>query len=177
MRRLVPIALVAAVAACSDGSPEGSRSPLAAQGERVYQNVCIACHHGDPNQDGSLGPAVAGASAELLEFRLVRGGYPPGYTPKRPGETMPRFEYLADQIPALAAYLAEARREDRSGQVSGRPSHDYSSTTISRYSAIVRPRPAWIVPDTVASGFWVGLPEPDRQFTSTASMSASARIQ
>jgi mono/diheme cytochrome c family protein len=108
----VPIALVAGLVACSGGEPDAPRSDLAAQGERVYQNVCVACHHGDPSQDGSLGPAVAGASAELLEFRLIRGGYPPGYTPKRPGEVMPRFEYLADQIPALAAYLAEAKRAD-----------------------------------------------------------------
>ena len=110
MRRPAPIALLAAVFACSDGNEGAGVSPLAAQGKRVYQNVCIACHHGDPNEDGSLGPAVAGASAELLEARVVRGEYPPGYTPKRPGEVMPRFEYLADQIPALAAYLAEVER-------------------------------------------------------------------
>jgi len=110
MRRLAPIALLAAVFACSDANEGTGVSPLAAQGERVYQNVCIACHHGDPNEDGSLGPAVAGASAELLDARVVRGEYPPGYTPKRPGEVMPRFEYLADQIPALAAYLAEVER-------------------------------------------------------------------
>jgi mono/diheme cytochrome c family protein len=112
MRRRVPIVLFAGLLACSRGDQASSRSELAAKGERVYQNVCIACHNGDPNQDGSLGPAVAGASAELLEFRLVRGGYPPGYTPKRPGQVMPRFAYLADQIPALAAYLAEVERSD-----------------------------------------------------------------
>ena len=43
--------------------------------------------------------------------RSLRGEYPPGYAPKRPGShTMPRFEYLADKIPALAAYLAEVKR-------------------------------------------------------------------
>jgi mono/diheme cytochrome c family protein len=111
--RMTRLALLAAAFACSDGEQAAQRSELSAQGERVYQNVCIACHHGDPNQDGTLGPAVAGASAELLEYRLVRGGYPPGYTPKRPGEVMPRFEYLAGQIPALAAYLAEEKRENQ----------------------------------------------------------------
>jgi mono/diheme cytochrome c family protein len=119
MRRPAPIALPIALAAglltCSPGEPPAPRSELAAQGERVYQNVCIACHNGDPSQDGSLGPAIAGSSAELLEARVVRGEYPPGYTPKRPGEVMPRFEYLADQIPALAAYLAEVEHQDGGG--------------------------------------------------------------
>ena len=38
---------------------------------------------------------------------MIRGEYPPGYTPKRPTAAMPRFAYLADKIDALAAYLAE----------------------------------------------------------------------
>ncbi len=60
--------------------------------------------------DGAIGPANAGASEELLSAKVLRGEYPTGYTPKRPGSTtMPRFEYLADKIPALAAYLAEVK--------------------------------------------------------------------
>ena len=83
-------------------------SPLAHEGEKVYQNVCIACHNGNPNLDGALGPANAGSSQALLEAKVLRGEYPPSYTPKRPGSTtMPRFEFLADKIPALAAYLGE----------------------------------------------------------------------
>jgi len=100
-------ALVAScVAACSDS---GGRqlSPLAQEGRRVYQNVCIACHNGDPTQDGSAGPAIAGSSRELIEARVLRAEYPPGYTPKRPGRAMPRLDYLADKIDPLAAYLAE----------------------------------------------------------------------
>jgi hypothetical protein len=51
---------------------------------------------------------VAGSSQELVYARVVRGEYPPGYTPKRPGSAMmPRFEYLEPQVPALAAYLEE----------------------------------------------------------------------
>jgi len=94
--------------ACSDAPEAPGTSPLVEQGRRVYQNVCIACHAGDPAKDGAVGPAIAGASRELLEARVVRGEYPPGYTPKRAGNAMPRFEYLADQIDALAAYLAAA---------------------------------------------------------------------
>lgn len=97
--------------ACS-GAEESGLSPLALEGQRVYQNVCIACHNGDPSVDGSLGPAVAGASEELLHARVVEGTYPPGYTPKKPGSgVMPRFEYLEPQIPALAAYLNEVAAE------------------------------------------------------------------
>jgi mono/diheme cytochrome c family protein len=96
--------------ACSPGN-ERPLSDLAREGEKVYQNVCIACHNGNANLDGALGPANAGASAELLAAKVLRGEYPPGYVPKRPGSnTMPRFEYLADQIPALAAYLAEVKQ-------------------------------------------------------------------
>ena len=97
--------------ACSPA--QSQLSPLASEGEKVYQNVCIACHNGDPNRDGALGPANAGSSAELLSAKVLRGEYPPGYTPKRPGSTtMPPFPYLADKIPALAAYLEEVRRAD-----------------------------------------------------------------
>ena len=101
--------LVAMLAvACSDAPDASNTSPLVEQGRRVYQNVCIACHAGDPTKDGAVGPAIAGASRELLEARVLRAEYPPGYTPKRAGNAMPRFEYLADQIDALAAYLAAA---------------------------------------------------------------------
>jgi mono/diheme cytochrome c family protein len=93
-------------AACSD-SGRRPLSPLAEEGRRVYQNVCIACHNGDPTQDGAAGPAIAGSPRELVEARVLRGAYPPGYTPKRQSNAMPRFEYLAPQIDALAAYLAE----------------------------------------------------------------------
>ena len=95
-----------AAAACSD-TGKHELSPLAQEGQHTYQSVCIACHNGDPNQDGSAGPAIAGSSRELIEARVLRASYPPGYTPKRPGNAMPRLEYLADKIDALAAYLAE----------------------------------------------------------------------
>ena len=99
-------ALAVFAIACSPA--DDHLSNLARDGEKVYQNVCIACHNGNPNLDGALGPANAGSSEELLSAKVLRGEYPPGYTPKRPGSTtMPRFEYLADKIPALAAYLRE----------------------------------------------------------------------
>ena len=99
--------------ACSSAD-EKALTPLAQEGEKIYQNVCIACHNGNPNLDGALGPANAGASEELLAAKVLHGEYPPGYTPKRPGSaTMPHFEYLADKIPALAAYLSEIAEPKR----------------------------------------------------------------
>jgi mono/diheme cytochrome c family protein len=101
--------LLVAAAACSEGSG-GAADPLVARGELVYRSVCTACHNADPTKDGSLGPANAGASLELLEAKLLRGGYPPGYAPKRDSNVMPRFENLKDDIPALAAYLGAAAK-------------------------------------------------------------------
>lgn len=88
-------------------SPKLSHEELVAQGERVYKVNCIACHNGDPNQKGGIGPAVAGSSAELLEARVIRGTYPPGYKPKRDTQMMIPLPHLEPDIPALAAYLAE----------------------------------------------------------------------
>jgi mono/diheme cytochrome c family protein len=102
------LALIASASAACSNSAE--LSPLAQQGQRVYQNVCIACHNGDPTQDGSTGPAIAGSSRELIEARVLHASYPPGYTPKRQSNVMPRFDYLSDQIDALAAYLDEVPR-------------------------------------------------------------------
>jgi mono/diheme cytochrome c family protein len=98
--------------ACSDGSssPADDSAPVdvaARRGRQIYGNVCIACHNADPAQAGSLGPPLAGASQALLEAKLLRGEYPPGYTPSRPGQSMPRFEHLRDHIPELAAYLQQ----------------------------------------------------------------------
>jgi len=109
-RRRVGLAalLLAIGAACSDG--ETVVETAETRGERVYQNVCIACHNADPSKDGVVGPAVAGSSRELLEARVVRGELPPGYTPKRQTGAMPAFPYLADQVDDLAAYLEAAAR-------------------------------------------------------------------
>lgn len=107
--RRTTFSLAAALLAAACGGDEGGssgESESVARGRAVYQNVCIACHHGDPAKKGSLGPAVAGSSLELLEAKVLRGEYPPGYEPRMPGAAMPKYEYVAEQIPDLAAYLA-----------------------------------------------------------------------
>jgi mono/diheme cytochrome c family protein len=78
---------------------------LLSRGKAVYDSNCIACHAPDPTREGGLGPAVAGASLELLTARVVDGNYPPGYTPKRDTRVMVALPFLEPELPALAAYL------------------------------------------------------------------------
>lgn len=98
---------LAGLAAGCSGSESVTLSEAAERGKSVYAGVCIACHSPNPAHDGALGPAIAGASRELLEARVVRGEYPPGYEPKRSSTAMPAFPHLAGQIDDLHAYLAE----------------------------------------------------------------------
>lgn len=86
-------------------SGESAQVSLAKKGRTVYQSYCIACHNADPKRPGSIGPEIFGSSKELLEARLLRAEYPPGYTPKRPTQAMPKMPQLASEIEALHAYL------------------------------------------------------------------------
>jgi mono/diheme cytochrome c family protein len=96
------------VAACGGGAPappDNGLSAAAARGKRVYQSHCITCHNIDPSKPGAKGPALRGSSRALLEARVLRAAYPPGYTPKRDSHAMAAFPYLAGSIDDLAAYL------------------------------------------------------------------------
>ena len=98
----VGIAVAAALAlACSGG---GGSDPVEA-GRKAYVANCTACHNQDPTRDGSMGPALAGSPAALVEARVLRAEYPPGYTPKRDSKLMPAQPFLKADVPALAAYL------------------------------------------------------------------------
>ena len=88
---------------CS-GCPAPTSDPVA-RGEQVYRANCIVCHHPDHRLDGSVGPAVAGASRALIEARVLRAEYPPGYAPKRDSRLMPPLPYLQGDVDALVAYL------------------------------------------------------------------------
>ncbi len=93
-------------AAC--GEPQ-ELSEAAQRGRAVWVANCTACHASDPAKAGALGPDVAGSSRELLELRVVRGEYPPGYTPKRSTTAMVALPHLADSIDDLYAFLNEAQ--------------------------------------------------------------------
>lgn len=82
-----------------------SPADLAKRGRSVYMSNCIACHNPDPSQDGALGPAVTGSSQELIEARVIRAEYPPGYTPKRDSRAMIPLPHLQNDIEALTAFL------------------------------------------------------------------------
>jgi len=92
----------ALLAGCSQGP---ALSPEAERGRQVYAAQCTSCHSSDPAQNGPLGPAVKGSSRELVEARVVRGTYPPGYTPKRPSAIMQPLPNLAGSVDDLTAYL------------------------------------------------------------------------
>ena len=104
MRIAVPAALVlfAGSLACQ---PSTETTPVEL-GKRAYVANCIACHNMDPAVEGTLGPAVAGSSLALIEARVMRAEYPPGYTPKRDSHLMPAQPFLKSEVPNLAAYLA-----------------------------------------------------------------------
>jgi mono/diheme cytochrome c family protein len=102
-RRLPALLVAAAIAGCSGQG--GSLSPEAERGRQVYAGQCTSCHSSDPAKDGPVGPAVKGSSRELLEARVVRGAYPPGYAPKRPSAVMQPMPQLAGSLDDLAAYL------------------------------------------------------------------------
>ena len=88
--------------ACSESS---TTDQAIARGRNTYQALCISCHASDPAQPGPIGPPVKGSSQALLEAKVLRGEYPPGYTPKRPTKLMPPMPQLANAIPDLVAYL------------------------------------------------------------------------
>ena len=101
-RVLVKLLSGALLAGCSPGP---ALSPEAERGRQVYASQCTSCHSSDPAQNGPLGPAVKGSSRELVEARVVRGTYPPGYTPKRPSAIMQPMPNLAGSVDDLTAYL------------------------------------------------------------------------
>ena len=94
--------LALALLACG----EREALPLAEQGSKTYQANCIACHNPDPTREGSLGPALKCSPQELVESRVLRAEYPPGYKPKRESKLMPAQPFLRREIPGLAAFLA-----------------------------------------------------------------------
>jgi mono/diheme cytochrome c family protein len=101
-RVLALLAMLLGATACGEPAPT---SALAQRGRQVYLAQCIACHSPDPGQAGALGPPVKGSSRELLESKIVKGTYPPGYRPKRPTAVMPVQPAVAPEIAALAEFL------------------------------------------------------------------------
>lgn len=98
-RWLMLLGVTLAVVACGQ-----DRGP-ASRGRQIYLAQCTACHNSDPARGGALGPSIKGSSRELLEARVLRGEYPPGYRPKRGTAIMKPMPQLAASIDDLAAFL------------------------------------------------------------------------
>jgi mono/diheme cytochrome c family protein len=101
-RSMLVAIVLAALAGCS--GPSGL-SPEAERGRQAFLAHCSSCHSADPALNGPLGPAVKGSTRELLEARVLRGVYPPGYTPKRPSAVMQPMPHLTGSLDDLAAFL------------------------------------------------------------------------
>jgi mono/diheme cytochrome c family protein len=99
------LALTLSVSACGKEAEQSNRDPDWERGRAVYVANCVACHNNDPAKDGPIGPALKGSPQELLESRVLRTEYPPGYKPKRDTKVMPTFPFLKTEIPYLAVYL------------------------------------------------------------------------
>ncbi len=93
--------------ACSDEDPRFTNlTDLEREGMTIYKRECSVCHSMNARNDGPLGPPIAGSSIELLEARVLRLSYPPGYQPKRDTRQMfPALPHLAPKMRALHAFL------------------------------------------------------------------------
>ncbi|MDB5103962.1 MAG: cytochrome [Fibrobacteres bacterium] len=110
MRRLRSVLLAAALgAAClefwSACKKQEASDPLVTRGRGLYLSNCISCHNVNPARAGSLGPDIKGSSLELVQARVLRGEYPPGYAPKRPTKIMVKLPLTEVDVKAVHAYL------------------------------------------------------------------------
>ncbi len=80
------------------------------RGAVIYRTNCVSCHNRNPSLPGPLGPAIAGSSRSLIQARVLRGTYPPGYHPQRNSHTMRALPWLDGHIDDLTAYLAAAHQ-------------------------------------------------------------------
>lgn len=80
------------------------------RGRAIYLSRCVICHNQNPNLAGIKGPPIAGSSRELVEGRVLRLQYPPGYKPKRTTHAMKAMPELAHSVDDLAAFLQSATR-------------------------------------------------------------------
>lgn len=106
-------AVMLSIGSCQKSDlPNRSLSSLESRGKGVYISNCIACHNPNPTLDGSIGPAIAGSSLDLITHRVLTRGYPSGYKPKRNSEVMPAFPQLEKDAPGLHAYLNVFKKID-----------------------------------------------------------------
>jgi len=89
----------------SPPSEQPASEKLVRRGRSVYNQICIACHASEPSLAGNVGPPIAGSPLTLLQAKVLRNAYPPGYTPKRDTLNMVPLPHVEKDLPALAAFL------------------------------------------------------------------------
>jgi mono/diheme cytochrome c family protein len=99
------VACVVQLMTACDKKPAAGGDPEVAAGRAIYMSHCIACHSTDPSRDGSLGPAIKGSALELVQARVLRGEYPPGYTPKRTTKIMVRLPLTEEDVARVHKFL------------------------------------------------------------------------
>ncbi len=118
---IAPAAVLAALERAKSAAAAGTSTPAsgattqsagtapvaaeAGEGEKVFQEICAACHGPDPAVDGPVGPSILGSPTELIQAKVLSGAYPPGYQPKRPSKLMPPMPHLRDKVGSLALFL------------------------------------------------------------------------
>ena len=107
--RFGALALGALVIAGGESSGD-ENAALVRRGRAVYDISCSACHAREPAKPGPVGPPVAGASMELLEAKVLRNEYPPGYTPQRDTQAMIPLAHLENDLAAIHAFLQSEKR-------------------------------------------------------------------
>ncbi len=79
------------------------------RGRKIFNSICVACHHPDPTKEwgtsGTFGPPIAGSSFELLKMRVLSTNYPAGYKPKRDTKNMTTFQLPDDDLRSLERFL------------------------------------------------------------------------
>ena len=75
------------------------------KGRMVYFAYCVSCHNNNPKKTGSIGPAVYGASIDVLAQKIVFGKYPENYSPKITSKIMPLMPHLKKEISNLHAFI------------------------------------------------------------------------
>ena len=109
MKIIIYLIIFIFLLSCTNKSPTAADQPnpqqLLQRGKLIYNLNCIACHNSDPDQVGTVGPAIKGSSKELLEAKILHATYPTAYKAKRDSKLMPTLPILEKEISALEAFL------------------------------------------------------------------------